>query len=72
MTRQRVTAAVARQRVTGIGGVFFKSSDPEALRAWYAEHLGVPRLGTGKLPRLQLVDRESADFDYPPFAEQGE
>ena len=28
--------------VTGIGGVFFRSEDPEALRDWYAEHLGVP------------------------------
>lgn len=29
-------------RVTGIGGVFFKSRrDPAALAAWYAEHLGL-------------------------------
>jgi predicted enzyme related to lactoylglutathione lyase len=28
-------------RVTGIGGVFFRARDPEALRAWYAEHLGI-------------------------------
>ena len=28
-------------RVLGLGGVFFKSPDPEALCAWYAEHLGV-------------------------------
>ncbi len=28
-------------RVTGIGGVFFKSRDPKALTAWYAEHLGI-------------------------------
>ena len=28
-------------RATGIGGVFFRSSDPEALRDWYAEHLGL-------------------------------
>ena len=28
-------------RVTGIGGVFFKSPDPKALTAWYAEHLGI-------------------------------
>ncbi|WP_334183504.1 VOC family protein [Novosphingobium sp.] len=27
--------------VTGIGGFFFRARDPEALRAWYAEHLGV-------------------------------
>jgi predicted enzyme related to lactoylglutathione lyase len=30
------------ERVTGIGGVFFKARDPEALKAWYAKHLGVP------------------------------
>lgn len=29
-------------RVTGIGGVFFKCGDPEALRDWYAQHLGLP------------------------------
>jgi len=29
------------KRVTGIGGVFFKAKDPEALRAWYAKHLGL-------------------------------
>ena len=28
------------ERVTGIGGVFFRAEDPEALNAWYAEHLG--------------------------------
>lgn len=29
------------ERVTGIGGVFFRSSDPEALTTWYESHLGV-------------------------------
>lgn len=28
-------------RVTGIGGIFFKSSNPKALSAWYREHLGL-------------------------------
>lgn len=28
-------------RVTGIGGVFFRSEDPAATRQWYAEHLGL-------------------------------
>lgn len=27
--------------VTGIGGVFFRAKDPEALQAWYRDHLGV-------------------------------
>jgi len=30
-----------RERVTGVGGVFFRARDPKALAAWYAEHLGV-------------------------------
>jgi len=29
------------QRVTGIGGIFFKADDPAALRAWYQTHLGL-------------------------------
>ena len=29
------------ERVTGIGGVFFRSKDPDALGRWYAEHLGL-------------------------------
>ncbi|MCC6927591.1 MAG: hypothetical protein IT359_01260 [Gemmatimonadaceae bacterium] len=29
------------QRVTGIGGIFFKAKDPVALRAWYQQHLGI-------------------------------
>jgi catechol 2,3-dioxygenase-like lactoylglutathione lyase family enzyme len=31
------------QRVTGIGGIFFKSDDPEKLYAWYEKHLGLKR-----------------------------
>ncbi len=27
--------------VVGIGGVFFRASDPKALQDWYREHLGV-------------------------------
>ena len=29
------------ERVTGIGGIFFKSKDPKALGEWYARHLGI-------------------------------
>lgn len=29
-----------KKRVTGIGGIFFKSADPAATREWYAKHLG--------------------------------
>ena len=29
------------KRVTGIGGIFFKSKDPNQLREWYRKHLGI-------------------------------
>ncbi|MGB8956566.1 MAG: VOC family protein [Tumebacillaceae bacterium] len=29
------------KRVTGIGGIFFKSEQPEVLAAWYEKHLGI-------------------------------
>lgn len=28
------------KRVTGIGGVFFKTPDPEKTKTWYSKHLG--------------------------------
>jgi predicted enzyme related to lactoylglutathione lyase len=30
-----------KQKVTGIGGVFFKAEDADALRRWYGENLGI-------------------------------
>jgi len=36
--RATVTPVV---RVTGIGGIFFKSGDPGKLMAWYRKHLGI-------------------------------
>src|SRR5262245_20944271 len=37
----------ADQVVTGIGGVFFKSDDPERLREWYRRHLGIAGVSGG-------------------------
>jgi predicted enzyme related to lactoylglutathione lyase len=33
--------SLAAERVTGIGGVFFKAKDPKTLRRWYQEKLGI-------------------------------
>lgn len=30
------------KKVTGLGGIFFKSKDVEATRKWYEHHLGIP------------------------------
>jgi predicted enzyme related to lactoylglutathione lyase len=29
------------KKVTGIGGIFFKAKDPDKLREWYRQHLGI-------------------------------
>jgi len=42
MVRGRINEReTAMPKVLGVGGVFFKSPDPSALRAWYARWLGM-------------------------------
>jgi predicted enzyme related to lactoylglutathione lyase len=41
------------ERVTGIGGIFFKAKDPKALAAWYREHLGLDATDFGAIFRWQ-------------------
>jgi catechol 2,3-dioxygenase-like lactoylglutathione lyase family enzyme len=48
------------ERVTGIGGVFFKANNPKALTDWYRRHLGVPEDADGSVvfPWREEADRE--------------
>jgi predicted enzyme related to lactoylglutathione lyase len=63
------------ERVTGVGGVFFRANDPAALVAWYAEHLGVPVQGDGFVvfpeSRNTVWAPFAEDTDYWPAAKQG-
>jgi len=54
------------ERATGIGGVFFRAKDPDALVAWYAEHVGVPVQPDGY---VVFTDRRSAQVVWAPFEE---
>ena len=36
-----IAAAEPAGRITGVGGIFFKSKDPKALMAWYRDVLGI-------------------------------
>ena len=65
------------ERVTGMGGVFFRARDPEALGRWYAEQLGVapPPGQEGEVPWWQEAGPTvfapfSADTDYFGSPEQ--
>jgi len=40
-TDQQQTAIDTTPRVTGIGGIFFFSDDPEKTRSWYSKNLGL-------------------------------
>ena len=53
------------ERVTGIGGVFFRARDAEALRRWYVEHLGVPLLDDGHV----VFQDANATYVWGPFRE---
>jgi predicted enzyme related to lactoylglutathione lyase len=35
-------------KVVGVGGVFIRADDPEALAAWYRDHLGIAATEAGK------------------------
>lgn len=37
----RQTTSLPGERVSGIGGVFFKARDPKSLAAWYRQALGI-------------------------------
>ena len=53
------------EKVTGIGGVFFRASSPEELSKWYEEHLGVSSIPTNydQLPWVQ----EEGPTVFAPF-----
>jgi catechol 2,3-dioxygenase-like lactoylglutathione lyase family enzyme len=47
------------KRVTGLGGVFLKCQDPEAMYTWYEKHLGIRRdHGTVSFPWRDADDPE--------------
>lgn len=58
------------KRVTGIGGVFFKTKDPEKLSAWYQKHLGFPSSEEGHavFPWHEQEDPEKSGYTvWSPF-----
>jgi catechol 2,3-dioxygenase-like lactoylglutathione lyase family enzyme len=53
------------ERVTGIGGLFFRAKDPVALGQWYKDHLGIDLVPTdyGQKPWSQ----EAGPTVFAPF-----
>ena len=53
------------QKVSGLGGVFFRAKDPTMLAKWYQEHLGINPLpqGPSDMPWIQ----EAGPTVFAPF-----
>ncbi len=55
-------------RATGIGGIFFKSKDPKALKAWYERHLGMPMNEYGAMFESGDADADGRGYlQWSPF-----
>ena len=60
------------EKVLGIGGVFFRAKDPDALKAWYHDHLGLD-MSAGAWPQeagYTVFAPFAADTDYFPATQQ--
>ena len=55
------------ERVTGIGGYFFRARNPEALEDWYEQNLGITKVSAGSWEQaagLTVFAPFAADTDY--------
>jgi len=61
-------------KITGVGGIFFKAKDPEALRNWYGDNLGISIMPTGSPFEFRNAHRpeEINYLIWSPFPEDTE
>lgn len=57
------------KKVTGIGGIFFKSNDPEKLNDWYSRNLGLVTNEYGSLFEFRQSDHpeKKGYLQWSPF-----
>lgn len=56
-----------KKRVTGIGGLFFKSKNPKATKEWYNKHLGFNTDDYGCTFWWQDKDGKECSTQWSPF-----
>ncbi len=59
--------ATEMEKVTGIGGLFFRAHDPTALGRWYQQHLGISL--TPSSYEESVWQQEAGPTVFTPFAE---
>lgn len=60
------------KKVTGIGGIFFKSNNPDKIKNWYSQHLGLVTNEYGSLFEFRRSDKpdHKAYSVWSPFDEE--
>jgi predicted enzyme related to lactoylglutathione lyase len=58
------------ERVTGIGGLFFRAKDPAALGRWYQEHLGIDPVPEDY--GQKSWEQEAGPTVFAPFAQDND
>ena len=56
-----------KKRVTGIGGLFFKTNDPDATREWYKTHLGFDTNQWGSTLWWKDMEGKECSTQWSPF-----
>ena len=57
-----------KERVTGIGGIFFRAHDPKTLAQWYQDHLGV--FVTPQSDKDPVWQQQAGSTSFTPFPEK--
>jgi glyoxylase I family protein len=60
-------AAAEMEKVTGIGGFFFRAKDPKALASWYQQHLGISLMPSKEGD--PVWEQEAGPTAFAPFPE---
>ncbi len=60
---------MAKKKVTGIGGIFFKCKNPEDMRNWYRDNLGLATNDYGSMFEFRLSDEpeKKGYLQWSPF-----
>jgi predicted enzyme related to lactoylglutathione lyase len=64
-SRPAASHSLPAERVTGIGGFFFRAKDPKALAEWYERNLGIARTPTGK--DMEPWHQDAGTTAFQPF-----
>ena len=59
-----------KKRVTGLGGFFFKTKDPDAIKDWYGKHLGLNTDAYGCTFWWQDEVGNKCSTQWSPFKEE--